>query len=146
MTEFKSPHLKADVDPRIIKIGEIFRKIDPAAKLEHTFHDDQTCTVQGPFPSFMLLVDEKDQNEPIRALIHVNADAPNMTYLFNEFNKELNIEFDGAFAINGDTGQLLFNMDAYRKKEDNILMFADEIKERRGEKLILPEEKKIILA
>lgn len=141
---------ETQIDARITKIREIFAKIDPNSKLEYTFHDDKTCTVQGPFPSFMLLVDEKDEAEPIRALVHVNADAPNLTYLFCEFNKELNIEFDGAFAINGDTGQLLFNMDAYKKKEDNILMFAEEIKERRGNTtesgLIVPEEKKIILA
>ena len=141
-----------ELDARITKIREIFAKFDPNTRLELTFHDDKTCTVQGPFPSFMLLVDEKDANEPIRALVHVNADAPNLTVLFCEFAKELTIEFDGAYAINGDTGQLLFNLDAYKKKEDNILMFADEIRARRGDEigtesgLIVPEEKKIILA
>jgi hypothetical protein len=143
-------HTQNAVDPRITKIREIFKQLDPNSKLEYTFHDDKTCTIQGPFPSFMLMVDEKSLDEPIRALIHVNADAPNLTFLFSEFNKELDIEFDGAFAINGETGELLFNMDAYRKKEDNILMFAEEIKERRGNTnesgLIVPEEKKIILA
>lgn len=141
---------ETQLDPRIAKIREIFARIDPNTKLDYVFHDDKTFTVQGPFPSFMLLVDEKSTEEPIRALVHVNADAPNLAYLFVEFAKELNIEFDGAYAINGDTGQMLFNMDAYKKKEDNILMFAEEIKSRRGDTnesgLIVPEEKKIILS
>lgn len=138
--------LKENMSDKVSKIKEIFKNIDPKASLEVVDHGDNTQTVQGPFPSFMLLVD--DNEAVIRGLVHVNADAPNMVYVFGEFaTGGLEIEQDGAFAINGETGQLLFNGEAYTKKEDNILMFAEEIKARRPAKkeLIVPE-KKIILA
>ena len=127
-------------------LKEIFKGIDPNTELGIEEHDENSCTVYGPFPTFMLMV-ETDQ--PVRALVHVNADAPNMAYIFSEICKKVRVEFDGAFAIDQNNSRLLMNEDAYAKKEDNILMFAEEIKSRRGsepEALYVPEEKKIVLA
>lgn len=134
---------------KIFKIQEIFKTINANDELTVEFQAEGGALVYGPFPSFILLVEEIG---PIRALIHVNADAPNMLYIFNKFSEELEIVFDGPFAVNGETGELIMGNDAYAKKEDNILMFADEIvSRRRGANdpnggLYVPEEKKIIIA
>ena len=57
---------------------------------------------------------------------------------------------DGAFAVDPNTSQLLLGQDAFEKKEQNILDFARDILEKRQatkqEQLILPEEKKIVIA
>jgi hypothetical protein len=128
-------------------LKEIFKNIDPNTELGIEEHDKNSCTVYGPFPTFMLLV---EGDLPVRALVHVNADAPNMAFIFSEIGKQVRVEFDGAFAIDQDTSRLLMNEDAYLKKEENILMFAEEIKARRSndqsEPLYVPEQKKIILA
>lgn len=141
------------MDPRIDKIKEVFASIDPNTQLEIETHDDGTWTVVGPFPSFMILV---IPDKVLRALVHVNADAPNMAMLFTVFlTQGLIMEFDGGFAIDQDKGRLLMNEEAYKKKEENILMFANEIYSRRAraknvatldQELVVPEEKKIILA
>lgn len=141
------------MDPRIQKIKDIFATIDPNTELTVEDHGDGSCTVVGPFPSFMILV---QPDNVARALIHVNADAPNMAMIFSVFlSQGIVVEFDGGFAINGDTGKLLLNQEAYRKKEDNILMFANEIYSRRtreknvasiDREFIMPDEKKIIIA
>lgn len=143
------------VEQKVALIKEIFAAIDPVTVLEVEDHGDGSMTIIGPFPSFMLLVQPEG---PVRALVHVNADAPNMAMLFSVFCTApgMNIEFDGPYAINGDTGKLLMYQEAYKKKEDNILMFANEIYARRAKEsnavrnaeqgLIVPEEKKIILS
>lgn len=145
---------------KVKTLKEIFAKIDPQNELQ--VGDSPTGDgriVYGPFPSFILLVPEK-QEEPIRALVHVNADAPNLLYIFNAFSSELDIVFDGPFAVEGDSGALILGADAYKKKDDNVLMFAQQILERRREErtnagagfvdamgeLITNEDKKIILA
>ncbi len=132
---------------KIDVIKEVFKEIDPMAELIVEPYEDGSATVYGPFPSFMLHVEEIG---PVRALIHVNADAPNMAYIFSKFQEKLSIAHDGAFAIDQSTSKVLFAEDAYEKKESNILMFANEILGRRNkekaEKLYVPEEKKIILS
>jgi hypothetical protein len=135
---------------KVRALKEIFAKIDPNTELQ--VGDSPTGSgriVYGPFPSFIFLVEE-DEKEPIRALVHVNADAPNLIYMFNAFSSELDISFDGPFAVDGDTGALILGPDAYKKKEDNILMFAQQILERRRNEretaLIVPDEKKIVIA
>lgn len=141
---------------KVKALKEIFAKIDPNTELQ--VGDSPTGSgriVYGPFPSFIFLVDDGD--EPIRALVHVNADAPNLIYMFNAFSSELDLVFDGPFAVDGETGALILGADAYAKKEDNILMFAQQILERRQSErktgfvdamgdLITSEEKKIIIA
>jgi hypothetical protein len=140
-------------------LKEIFAKIDPHNELQV---EDSPLgggrMVYGPFPSFILLVEE-DQSKPIRALVHVNADAPNLLYIFNAFSSELDILFDGPFAVEGDSGKLILGAEAYTKKDDNVLMFAQQIMERRREEraeimsgfvdtmgnLISQEDKNIIL-
>lgn len=140
---------------KVKALKEIFAKIDPNTELQ--VGDSPTGSgriVYGPFPSFILLV---DGDAPIRALVHVNADAPNLIYMFNAFSSELDLVFDGPFAVDSETGALILGADAYAKKEDNILMFAQEILQRRQSErkagfvdvmgdLITPEEKKIIIA
>jgi hypothetical protein len=134
---------------KIFKLQEIFKTIDPNNELAVEFQAEGGALVYGPFPSFILLVEDIG---PIRALVHVNADAPNMLYIFNKFSEaeELEIVYDGPFAVNGETGDLIIGNDAYTKKEENILMFAQDIMQRRQapkkeEGLYVPE-KKIILA
>lgn len=112
------------IDKQIETIKSIFKGIDPSVTLHITDLEGEK-TVSGPFPSFMLLV----TGEPsIRALIHVNADATNMVYVFNEFSKELSIEFDGSYAVKD--GQLLTGFEAYQEKERNMVAFAEEIVKR----------------
>lgn len=138
-------------------LKEIFAKIDPNTELQvgDSPMGDGGRLVYGPFPSFIFMVKE---GEPIRALVHVNADAPNLIYMFNAFSSELDIVFDGPFAVEGDSGQLILGADAYKKKDDNVLMFAQQILERRREERAeafnmvdaagnpITEDKKIILA
>jgi hypothetical protein len=132
---------------KIDTLKRIFKTIDPNVELGVDQQSDTSATVIGPFPSFMILV---GQDGPLRAIIHINADAPNMVYIMGEFQKELDVVLDGAFAIDGEKGTLLFNVDAYAKKEDNILMLANDIIQRRQvarqESIIMPEDKKIILS
>lgn len=103
---------------------------------------DGSRMIYGPFPSFIILVEEIGAP---RALIHVNADAANMAHLFHHVTE---VVIDGAFAVNGETGALIVGPDAYKKKEDNILMFARDIMERRQgqQEGILVPDKKIIIA
>lgn len=143
---------------KVAKLQEIFSKIDPNGLLAVEDKEDGSHMVYGPFPTFIFLVKE---DEPIRALVHVNSDAPNLIYMFNAFSSELDIVFDGPFAVEGDTGRLILGAEAYTKKEDNILMFAQDILNRRvdegklvpqdglmvpGKELYVPEEKKIVIA
>ena len=115
---------------KIETIKDIFLKIDHTVDLSVEALDEETYSVCGPYPSFMLLVTE---GAPTRALIHVNADAANLVYIFSEFAKKLDIEYDGAFAIVPETGKLLIGYDAFHEKEKNIVAFAEEIKIRRPE-------------
>lgn len=137
-------------DNKVKILKQIFAKVDPNNELQVGDSPlGQGRIVYGPFPSFILLVDD-DYEQPVRALVHVNADAPNLLYIFNAFSSELDIVFDGPFAVEGDSGALVLGEDAYRKKEDNILMFAQQILEkRRAERqneVYVPDEPKIILA
>ena len=127
------------MNTKVDKLKEIFKKIDPSVELGVDDQGDNAYAVVGPFPSFMIMV---PLIGPLRALVHVNADAPNMTYIFSEFAKELDIVHDGAFAIDAEQGRLLFNEDAYAKKEDNILHLANEILLNRKNKVT---EQKLIL-
>lgn len=135
---------------KVEKIKEVFRSIDPSQELYVEDDGEGNSMVYGPFPTFIIFVD-RDVNVPIRALVHVNADAPNLVLFFAKFMQELDIILDGPFAVDGETGQLLLGNDAYSKKEENILAFASEIMQKRmaankpSEGLIVPEEKKIIL-
>lgn len=117
-----------DIDKQVETIKSIFKSIDPSVVLTVTDLDGEK-TVGGPFPSFMLLV---TADGPIRALIHVNADATNMVYVFNEFSKELQIEFDGSYAVSKE-GKLLTEFEAFQEKESNMVLFANEILKRRPE-------------
>lgn len=115
-----------------------------ASQCEVEVRADGSRMIYGPFPSFLILVEEIGQP---RALIHVNADAPNLVYIFKKLADE--VAFDGPFAVDGATGNLIIGQDAYKKKEDNILMFAKDILGRRQEQKqegILVPEKKIILS
>lgn len=140
------------VDQKIDKLKEIFAQINANEELTVEDNGEGGKLVYGPFPSFIILVEEFGA---CRALIHVNADAPNMMYIFNKFDQYLDIAFDGPFAVNGETGKLILGPDSYAKKEENILMFAAEIFAKRKEQeglndpnggLYVPEEKKIIIA
>jgi hypothetical protein len=116
---------------------------------------DGTEVIYGPFPSFIIQVPTFGD---CRVIVHVNADAPNMAWLFAKLALALEgmerktshpeLAFDGAFAVEGETGNLIVGPDAYKKKEENILMFAKEIMTRRQEQKegILVPDKKIILA
>jgi hypothetical protein len=57
---------------------------------------------------------------------------------------------DGAFAVDAETSQLLLGADAYTKKDENILEFAQAIWDRRREeaakKLYVPGEQKLVIA
>jgi len=136
----------SNIDHKINQLKESFKKIDPKEELVVEVNDDGSKLVYGPFPSFLILVTELG---PMRALVHVNADAPNLIHIFQHFFSELTIEFDGPFAVDGETGQLIVGPDAYKKKEDNILMFAQDIIQRRRateqEGIVVPD-KKIIIA
>lgn len=136
----------SNIDQKINQLKEAFKKIDPNEQLVVEDNQDGSKLVYGPFPSFLVLVPEIG---PMRALVHVNADAPNLVYIFKHFFGELTIEYDGPFAVDGDTGQLIVGPDAYKKKEDNILMFAQDIIQRRRateqEGIVVPD-KKIIIA
>ena len=125
---------------KVDKIKEIFNKIDPNAELVVEAQGHGAFMVMGPFPSFIFAVEAIG---PIRVLIHVNADAANMAYVLSQFEKELEVEYDGAFAIDAESGKLLMNEEAYTKKEDNILMFARNILE--GRKSTPKVEKSLIL-
>jgi hypothetical protein len=135
------------VDHKVEQLKAAFQAIDPSQELTVDDNGAGGKLVYGPFPSFIILVDGVG---PMRALVHVNADAPNMILCFQKFFKDLNIEFDGPFAVNGESGELIMGPDAYAKKEENIMMFAADIIQRRKAKeqegLYVPEEKKIILA
>lgn len=105
---------------------------------------DGSRMIYGPFPSFLILVEEIGNP---RVLIHVNADGPNMVWLFAGLYGLVTI--DGPFAVDSVTGALILGPDAYKKKEENILMFAKDILARRQEQkqegIVVPD-KKIILA
>lgn len=133
---------------KIKRLKEILIAVDPDIQLKVDAHSDgETATVFGPFPSFIFLLSEKEDD---RFLIHVNADAANMvlymTYVLRFFPAMVH---DGAFAINQFDGTMLFGPDAYIKKDDNVLMFAQDIlakrQQERSGKLIVPEEKQIYL-
>lgn len=130
---------------KVEKIKTIFLDISPKEELSIEDDGDDTL-IYGPFPSFILLVKEFG---PVHAIIHVNADAPNLAYILSRFQDELDIVIDGPFAVNGETGDLIMGPDAYAKKEENILMFARDILAKRQNsthnQLFVPEEKKIIL-
>lgn len=140
------------VDQKVQKLQEIFSKIDPNTKLDVEDNGDGGKLVYGPFPSFIILVQAIG---PMRALVHVNADAPNLLFIFKQFFAELDIEYDGPFAVEGESGQLIMGPDSYKKKEDNILMFAQDILNRRAQEknhiitndgIVIPTEKKIVIA
>lgn len=136
----------SNIDHKINQLKDVFKQIDAKEELVVEDQGDGSKLVYGPFPSFLVLVTELG---PMRALVHVNSDAPNMVMIFQKFFSDLSIEFDGAFAVDGETGQLIVGPDAYKKKEDNILMFAQDIIQRRRaaeqESIVVPD-KKIILA
>lgn len=135
------------VDQKIEQIKSAFAKIDPHNQLIVDDNGDGSKLVYGPFPSFIILVQTIGS---ARALIHVNADAPNMVLIFQELFK-VGVEFDGPFAVKDQSGELVLNEAAYSKKEDNILMFAQDILNRRAasdkrQSTLLMPEKKIVLA
>lgn len=138
---------------KIKKLKEVLKRIDPSIELDvqTEVHDGSvSAMVFGPFPSFIfLLTDSVTEND--RFLIHVNSDAANMVlYMSHVLANFPDMIHDGSFAIDGDTKKILLGQDAYNKKEENILMFARDIMARRRESqesaLIMPEEKKIVLA
>lgn len=131
---------------KIKRLESLLYAIDPSMEL-HVEDKDGTKLVYGPFPSFLIHI----TNDEDRFLIHVNADAPNMVYYMSAILKEFpNMIHDGGFAVDVNTSQLVLGQDAFIKKEENILQFAREILEQRQstkqEQLILPEEKKIVIA
>jgi len=115
-----------------------------AAQCSVEAREDGSQLIYGPFPSFLILVPEFGD---ARALVHVNADAPNVVYAFSKLGSE--IVFDAPFAVDSNTGELIVGEAAYAKKEENVLMFAQEILARRQEQkqqgIIVPE-KKIVLS
>jgi hypothetical protein len=134
------------LDAKVQQLKDAFHSIDPNQDLVVDDNGNGGKLVYGPFPSFIVLVEEVG---PLRALVHVNADAPNMVLCFQKFFKELDIEFDGPFAVDSDTGELIQGQEAYAKKEENILMFAADIIQRRKaseQQGIVVPDKKIILA
>ena len=117
------------IQEKIQIIKDTFKAIDPSVTLHVEDLSDERhkeFSITGPFPSFMLLVNEE---EAVRAVIHVNADATNMVFVFNEFSKVLNFEFDGSYAIT-DKNVLVLGYEAYQEKEKNMVAFAAEIKRR----------------
>jgi hypothetical protein len=131
---------------KIKRLESLLYAIDPSMDL-HVEDKDGTKLVYGPFPSFLIHITDNEE----RFLIHVNADAPNMVYYMSAIIKEFpEMIHDGAFAVDTSTSQLILGQDAFIKKEENILNFAREILEKRQEvkkeQLILPEEKKIVIA
>lgn len=131
------------------KINTIFKRIDPNVALTVEQLDDDSVTLYGPYPSFMMML---NRNGPARVIIHVNADAPNMVYVMNAFSAEIDLVFDGAFAINTETGQLLFDQEAYDQKSDNIIALAKVALTRKKQeaaekesKIYVPGSSKIIL-
>lgn len=136
------------IQEKIKTIQDIFKLIDPSVTLKVEDLSDETTkefSITGPFPSFMLLVTEEVE---VRAVIHVNADATNMVFVFNEFAKELNIEHDGAYAVTAKQ-ELVFGFEAYQEKERNMVAFAAEIKSRnpdidkKDKEIYVPEQKSI---
>ena len=136
------------IQEKIKTIQDIFKTIDPSVVLKVEDLSDENVkefSITGPFPSFMLLVTEEVE---VRAVIHVNADATNMVFVFNEFGKELNIEFDGAYAVTAKQ-ELVFGFEAYKEKESNMVAFAAEIKSRNPDidkkenEIYVPEQKSI---
>jgi hypothetical protein len=131
------------VDQKIEELFGLICKTIPKMRDECEVENrsDGSRMIFGPFPSFIILVEEIGAP---RALIHVNADAPNMSYLFHQLP---DVVIDGAFAVDGSTGDLIMGPEAYKKKEENILMFAKDILERRGGKQdILVPNSRIIIA
>lgn len=130
-------------------IKDANENIAKECEVEH--RQDGSVLIYGPFPSFLILVEPL--SDPT-ALIHVNADAPNLAYLFtkiNSYSKQLAVNIDGPFAVDESTGAILMGPSAYAKKEENILMFAQDIMSRRAgqskqEQGILVPDKKIIVA
>ena len=134
------------VDQKVEALKASFRKIDPTKELDVEDNGGGKL-VYGPFPSFIVLVQELG---PMLALVHVNADAPNAVLFFQQFAKDgLELQFDGPFAVDSATGNLILGAESYAKKEENILMFAADIIQRRKaseqEGLVVPD-KKIIIA
>ena len=132
---------------KIKRLKSVLHSVDSSMELHIEDKDDGTKLVYGPFPSFLIHITEDEE----RFLIHVNADAPNMVYYMSHVIKYFpNMIHDGAFAVDPNTSQLLLGQDAFEKKEQNILDFARDILEKRQatkqEQLILPEEKKIVIA
>lgn len=132
------------VDSRVEQIKAAFAKIDPHNQLIVEPAGVGGVLVYGPFPSFIILVQEIGAP---RALVHVNADGPNMVLIFKALF-DVGVEFDGPFAVNGNSGELIIGENAYAKKEDNILMFAQDILQRRHasqqESIVVPDNKIII--
>ena len=133
----------AIVDERVEQILGYMDQVNPKLRQECEVENrpDGSRMIYGPFPSFLILVEEIGVP---RALVHVNADGPNMARIF-QFLTEVTV--DGPFAVDSETGNLILGPEAYKKKEDNILMFADEIVARRKgqQEGILVPDKKIIL-
>lgn len=130
---------------KVERLLDLLKEANPkiASECQVEAREDGSRMIYGPFPSFLILVEEI--GEP-RALIHVNADAPNLVFIFKRLANE--VTFDGPFAVDGATGNLIVGSPAYAKKEENILMFAQDIINRRqGQKdgIVVPD-KKIIIA
>lgn len=135
------------IDQKVELLMRSLDKFNPKLRDECEIEkrDDGSRLVYGPFPSFLILVTLIGQ---AKSLVHVNADAPNMVGVFNALGSS-SISFDGPFAVDSVTGDLITGQDAYAKKEENVLAFAQEILGRRQqakqEGIVVPD-KKIIIA
>lgn len=137
---------KSFIDTKVDDVLVMIRKASDAlaGQCEVENRPDGSRMIYGPFPSFLILVEEIGVP---RSLVHINADAPNLVHVFNVLSDS--VTFDGPFAVDSTTGELIIGPDAYAKKEENILMFAQDILARRQtqkqEGILLPEQK-IVLA
>jgi hypothetical protein len=134
------------IKDKVEAVMGLLESVNPKLRDECTvdYQTVDSALIYGPFPSFLILVDLIGKP---RIVVHVNADAPNILYLYKSVSLKLDLVFDGAFAVDGNTGNIILGEEAYKKKEENILMLAQEIVARRASNddgIVVPD-KKIIL-